>query len=83
MDVAPVEPAMPVPPPMDGTADHPDHYIPEPVRHFLPYFHKQVMEKVYHICNSIVGIQSCVAMTLSWVAFANLCAPPPTSAGSA
>lgn len=43
----PIEPVMPVPP-MDGTADHPDHYIPEPVRHFLPYFYKQVMEKVWY-----------------------------------
>ena len=48
MDVPPVEPPMPVPP-MDGTADHPDHYIPEPVRHFLPYFHKQILEKVHVI----------------------------------
>ena len=40
-----VEPIMPVPP-MDGSSDHPDHYIPEPVRHFLPYFHKQVVDKV-------------------------------------
>ncbi len=45
LDIPPVEQPMPVPP-MDGTADHPDHYIPEPVRHFLPYFHKQIMEKV-------------------------------------
>ena len=45
LDMPPVEQSMPIPP-MDGTADHPDHYIPEPVRHFLPYFHKQVMEKV-------------------------------------
>lgn len=55
MDVPPVEQPMPVPP-MDGTADHPDHYIPEPVRHFLPYFHKQIMEKVYII-------QICVKLT--------------------
>ena len=51
---APVEQVMPVPP-MDGTADHPDLYIPEPVRHFLPYFHKQVMEKVA-VCTCVYNI---------------------------
>ena len=56
MDVPQVEQPMPVPP-MDGTADHPNHYIPEPVRHFLPYFHKQIMEKVYNT------IQICVKLT--------------------
>ena len=54
----PVEPVMPVPP-MDGTADHPDHYIPEPVRHFLPYFHKQVMEKVCMLLSVVTMCCSC------------------------
>ena len=34
------------PPPMDVAADHPDLYIPEPVRHFLPFFKQQVADKV-------------------------------------
>lgn len=59
LEVPPVEQPMPVPP-MDGTADHPDHYIPEPVRHFLPYFHKQIVEKVY----TPTGVHTCTYMFL-------------------
>ena len=48
VDVAgpPMEPPVMAVPPMDNTADHPDLYIPEPVRHFIPYFYKQVVDKV-------------------------------------
>ncbi len=37
------------PPPSSGgdsTSDHPDLYVPEPVRHFLPYFYQKFKEKV-------------------------------------
>ena len=40
----PPMPVQPVPPSMD--ADHPDFYIPEVVKGFLPFFHRQVVEKV-------------------------------------
>ena len=75
MDVAgpPMDPGVMSIPPMDNTAEHPDHYIPEPVRHFLPYFHKQVVEKVgvscqysvYRLCLAfLVGSKSLLLCTL-------------------
>ena len=57
----PMEPVMPVPP-VDGTADHPDLYIPEPVRHFLPYFHKQMMDKVCHV--TVCGFDLCILVSI-------------------
>jgi len=39
----------PVPPPTSGgdaTSDHPDHYIPEAVRNFLPFFYQKFKDKV-------------------------------------
>ena len=30
----------------DATSDHPDHYIPEAVRNFLPFFYQKFKEKV-------------------------------------
>ena len=40
----------PGPPPSSGggdrTSDHPDFYIPEAVRIFLPYFYQKFKEKV-------------------------------------
>lgn len=41
---------MPAPPP---TEDHPDLYIPEEVKHFLPYFEYQISAKVCYIEISI------------------------------
>ena len=38
--------SMPAPPP---TEDHPDLYIPEEVKHFLPYFEYQIAAKVCNI----------------------------------
>ena len=40
----PPMPVPPVPPSMD--TDHPDFYIPEVVKGFLPFFHRQITEKV-------------------------------------
>ncbi len=36
------------PPPVDGASDHPDNYIPDQVRIFLPYFYQKFKEKVSH-----------------------------------
>lgn len=44
----------PGPPPQvasDPTSDHPDHYIPEAVRSFLPYFYQKFKEKVFILHN--------------------------------
>ena len=40
----PMIPMNVAPPPAE---DHPDLYIPEEVKHFLPYFEYQIAEKVY------------------------------------
>ena len=34
-------------------ADHPDLYVPEAVRAFLPYFYRMVMEKVGRALGSV------------------------------
>lgn len=34
------------PPPPEPEVDHPDLYIPEPVKLFIPNFQKQISEKV-------------------------------------
>ena len=44
-------PPMPVPPP---TEDHPDMYISEEVKMFLPYFHHKFKEKVRSFVESVM-----------------------------
>ncbi len=34
------------PPPMDGASDHPDQFVPEPVRNFIPVFYMKFKDKV-------------------------------------
>ena len=42
------------PPPIPAMdADHPDLYIPEPVKIFLPYFQRMVADKVTFISDSV------------------------------
>ena len=42
------------PPPIPAMdADHPDLYIPEPVKLFLPYFQRTVTDKVTFISDSV------------------------------
>ena len=30
----------------DGISDNPDHYIPDVVKSFIPFFHHQILDKV-------------------------------------
>ena len=47
MDGPPLHGIPPGPPLVgDATSEHPDHYIPEAVRNFLPYFYQKFKEKV-------------------------------------
>ncbi|KAL5473116.1 hypothetical protein EMCRGX_G027562 [Ephydatia muelleri] len=41
----PIEPVAMPPPPPEPEVDHPDLYIPEPVKSFIPYFQRQISEK--------------------------------------
>ena len=44
-----MQPGAPPPPQqmLDGASDHPDQFIPEPVRNFIPYFYQKFKEKVF------------------------------------
>ena len=43
------------PPPIPAMdADHPDLYIPEPVKIFLPYFQRMVADKVIFISDTFM-----------------------------
>lgn len=42
----PVPGAAAPPPPTDGASDHPDQFVPEAVRNFLPVFYIKFKEKV-------------------------------------
>ena len=36
------------------TDDHPDLYIPEEVKQFLPYFHHHIKEKVIELVSMVI-----------------------------
>ena len=42
----PMAGAVAPPPPVDGASDHPDQFVPEAVRNFLPIFYMKFKEKV-------------------------------------
>ena len=62
------------PPPVQAAAldtDHPDFYIPEVVKGFLPFFHRQITEKVRIELYMLTYTRGALFMPLTIIAHAH------------